>query len=77
MIFFNTSDILNGEFLHTNYSLVDEMPGQAKKKIQKGDILYSEIRPANKRFALVRVNAEDYVVSTKLMVPKKKTKEDK
>lgn len=75
LIFFNTSDILNGEFLHSNYSLVDEMPGQAKKRIQKDDILYSEIRPENKRFALVRVDAKDYVVSTKLMVLRLKNTE--
>lgn len=68
LIFFNTSDILDGEFLHNNYSPVDKMPGQAKKQIKRDDILYSEIRPGNKRFALVRVDAEDYVVSTKLMV---------
>jgi type I restriction enzyme, S subunit len=68
LIFFNTSDILDGEFLHNNYSPVNKMPGQAKKQIKKNDILYSEIRPENKRFALVRVDAEDYVVSTKLMV---------
>jgi len=68
LIFFNTSDILNGDFLHSNYSDVAGMPGQAKKSIRKNDILYSEIRPANKRFALVRIDAEDYVVSTKLMV---------
>lgn len=68
LIFFNTSDILNGEFLHSDYSSVIDMPGQAKKRIQKDDILYSEIRPSNKRFALVREEAEDYVVSTKLMV---------
>ncbi|MEC0235679.1 restriction endonuclease subunit S [Paenibacillus kribbensis] len=68
LIFFNTSDILDGEFLHNNYSPVDKMPGQAKKQIKRDDILYSEIRPENKRFALVRVDAEDYVVSTKLMV---------
>ena len=72
LIFFNTSDILNGEFLHENYMNVDEMPGQAKKQIQLGDILYSEIRPANKRFALVRINADNYVVSTKLMVLRRK-----
>lgn len=68
LIFFNTSDILNGEFLHQNYSLVEKMPGQAKKRIKRDDILYSEIRPANKRFAMVRIDADDYVVSTKLMV---------
>ncbi|MCD8431044.1 restriction endonuclease subunit S [Tenacibaculum finnmarkense genomovar ulcerans] len=68
LIFFNTSDILKGEFLHNNYSSIFKMPGQAKKSIKKGDILYSEIRPKNKRFALVRIESEDYVVSTKLMV---------
>lgn len=68
LIFFNTSDILDGEFLHKDYSLVAGMPGQAKKTIKINDILYSEIRPANKRYALVREEGNDYVVSTKLMV---------
>ena len=68
LIFFNTSDILDGDFLHNNYMKVEEMPGQAKKSISKSDILYSEIRPANKRYALVRIDSDDYVVSTKLMV---------
>lgn len=31
-------------------------------------LLFSEIRPANKRYALVTFPADDYVVSTKLMV---------
>lgn len=75
LIFFNTSDILEGEFLHKTYSEVSIMPGQAKKKIEKGDILYSEIRPKNKRYALVRIEADDYVVSTKLMVLRLKKKE--
>lgn len=68
LIFLNTSDILAGDFLCDNYMPVSEMPGQAKKQIQKGDILFSEIRPANKRYALVTFSADDYVVSTKLMV---------
>jgi type I restriction enzyme S subunit len=75
LIFFNTSDILSGIFLHKNYSPVSNMPGQAKKSIKRDDILYSEIRPANKRYALVRVDGEDYVVSTKLMVLRRLTKE--
>lgn len=75
LIFFNTSDILKGEFLHSNYSLVSKMPGQAKKRIRKNDILYSEIRPKNKRFALVRFESDDYVVSTKLMVLRRKKDE--
>lgn len=73
LIFFNTSDILDGKFLHSNYMNVCEMPGQAKKQIRKGDILFSEIRPNNKRYAIVRVEADDYVVSTKLMVLRRKT----
>jgi type I restriction enzyme S subunit len=44
------------------------LPGQAKKAIAKGDILYSEIRPKNKRFAYVNFDSEDFVVSTKFMI---------
>ena len=75
IIFLNTSDVLEGKILHNNYSDVVDLPGQAKKSIQKDDILFSEIRPKNKRFAYVNFNAEDYVVSTKLMVLRKKSLE--
>ncbi|WP_106497281.1 restriction endonuclease subunit S [Lentibacillus sp. Marseille-P4043] len=68
LVFLNTSDILNGEILHHNYNEVSKFPGQAKKTINNGDILYSEIRPKNRRFAFVDFDSEDYVVSTKLMV---------
>ena len=68
-IFLNTGDIYDGKILHNNYSLISEMPGQAKKSIQNNDILFSEIRPKNKRFAFVEVSdPNNYVVSTKLMV---------
>jgi len=72
VIFLNTGDILEGNFLHSNYSKVSGLPGQAKKSIKKGDILYSEIRPKNKRFAYVDFESEDHVVSTKLMVLRSK-----
>lgn len=68
VIFLNTSDIFGGEVLHNNYTSVDGLPGQAKKSIQRNDILFSEIRPANRRFAFVNFEANDFVVSTKLMV---------
>lgn len=68
LIFLNTGDIERGKFLHGDYSDVDSMPGQARKTIKKNDILFSEIRPANGRYAFVDFDAEDYVVSTKLMV---------
>ena len=68
LIFLNTGDVENGMILHNNYSEVSQMPGQAKKSIAINDILYSEIRPINKHFAYVNFVADDYVVSTKLMV---------
>lgn len=68
LIFLNTGDIENGKFINCNLMSVADMPGQAKKSISKGDILYSEIRPINKHFAYVNFKANDYVVSTKLMV---------
>jgi type I restriction enzyme S subunit len=68
LIFLNTSDIERGQILHHRYSSVKSMPGQAKKSVVRGDILFSEIRPANGRWALVNEAAEDLIVSTKLMV---------
>lgn len=73
LIFLNTSDILEGKVLHNNYSDIEGLPGQAKKSIKKDDILFSEIRPKNKRFAYVDFDSDDYVVSTKLMVLRKKS----
>lgn len=77
LIFLNTSDVLRGKILINNYSKVSTLKGQAKKTIQNGDILYSEIRPKNRRYAYVKnlQNTDDYVVSTKLMVLRKKSRE--
>lgn len=72
VIFLNTSDVYNGEVLHHEYTDVVGLPGQAKKSIQKDDILFTEIRPANRRFAYINFDADDYVVSTKLMVLRSK-----
>ncbi len=73
LVFLNTSDVLEGKVLHNDYSAVSDMPGQAKKSIQRDDILFSEIRPKNKRFAYIDFEAKDFVVSTKLMVLRRKT----
>lgn len=51
LIFLNTGDIEDGQFLHSEYMAVADMPGQAKKTIMPNDILYSEIRPINRHFA--------------------------
>lgn len=67
--FLNTSDVLDGEIADVDFLPTKDMPGQAKKLIEQNDILYSEIRPKNKRYAYIQIqNADDYVVSTKLMV---------
>ena len=68
VVFLNTGDILDGRFLHQNLSETVGLPGQAKKSICKEDILYSEIRPINRRFAYVYFDSPKHVVSTKLMV---------
>jgi len=68
VIFLNTSDILLGHVINRELQDFAGLPGQAKKKIKKGDFLFSEIRPANGRYAAVDFDAENYVVSTKLMV---------
>ncbi len=68
VVFINTGDVLEGDFLHSKRSAHAGLPGQAKKSICPDDILFSEIRPANKRFAYVDFDASDYLVSTKFMV---------
>ena len=68
VVFINTGDVLNNEFLHNKLSEKDTLPGQAKKSIKKGDILYSEIRPGNGRYLFVNKDLDNYVVSTKFMV---------
>lgn len=68
VVFLNTSDILLGKVLNRKLESSKGLPGQAKKKIKKGDFLFSEIRPANGRYALIDFDADKYVVSTKLMV---------
>lgn len=72
IIFLNTSDIYKGDVLVNVQVNISSLPGQAKKSIQRDDILFSEIRPANERWAYIYFDAEDYVVSTKLMVLRSK-----
>lgn len=72
VILINTSDVENGYVLNHNYVDNKKLKGQFKKRFKKGDILYSEIRPRNKRFAYVDFESEDYIASTKLMVLRNK-----
>ena len=69
VVLVNTSDVLEGKVLNHTAVLNKNLKGQFKKTFKKYDILYSEIRPANKRFAFVDFeNTSNYIASTKLMV---------
>ena len=72
VILINTSDVLEGKV--TNHKLVpnQNLAGQFKKTFRKDDILYSEIRPSNRRYAYVDFEPKDYIASTKLMVLRSK-----
>lgn len=69
VVLINTSDVLEGKVLNHIPVQNKNLKGQFKKTFKKNDILYSEIRPANKRFAFVDFeDTSNYIASTKLMV---------
>lgn len=68
VVLINTSDVYDGKC--TNHTFVEnkQLRGQFKKTFKPNDILYSEIRPANRRFAYIDFDTNNYIASTKLMV---------
>lgn len=69
VILVNTSDVLEGKILNHQEVHNSNLKGQFKKTFKKNDILYSEIRPANRRYAFVDIDdTHAYIASTKLMV---------
>jgi type I restriction enzyme S subunit len=69
VVLINTSDVFDGDILCHECVPNNNLRGQFKKTFIKNDILYSEIRPANKRYAYVDFeNTGNYIASTKLMV---------
>lgn len=69
VVLVNTSDVLEGKILNHQAVENKNLKGQFKKTFRKDDILYSEIRPANKRYAYVDFeDTECYIASTKLMI---------
>lgn len=72
VVLINTSDIENGKILNHKLVSNSNLKGQFKKRFKRNDILYSEIRPQNKRFAYVDFDSENYIASTKLMVLRNK-----
>ena len=68
VVLVNTSDVLDGKCMNHQKSPNKDLKGQFKKTFKRDDILYSEIRPENKRFAYIDFDGTDYIASTKLMV---------
>lgn len=69
VVLVNTSDVLNGKVSNHTDEPNQNLKGQFKKTFKRNDILYSEIRPANRRFAYIDFDeTEKYIASTKLMV---------
>lgn len=72
VVLINTSDVLEGKCLNHIPVPNKNLKGQFKKTFCNEDILYSEIRPANKRFAYIDFEPKDYIASTRLMVIRSK-----
>lgn len=68
VVLINSSDVTEGYFEHHNYSPNKNLKGHFKKRFQKGDILYSQVRPRNRHWAYCNFDANDYLASTQLMV---------
>ncbi len=64
----NSSEITEGIF--DEYPLIENknLKGHFKKRFQKGDILYSEIRPRNHHYGYALMEGDEYIISTRLMV---------
>ena len=68
VVLINSSDVTEGYSDHHNYSPNKNLKGHFKKRFQKGDILYSQVRPRNRHWAYCNFDANDYLASTQLMV---------
>ena len=66
----NTSNILHGKI--TPILEFNKVLGQFKKTAKLNDILFSEIRPGNGRWALVQEDISSSLISTKILVIRSK-----
>ena len=64
----NSSDVTEGVFPVAPLVQNKDLKGHFKKRLQYGDILYSEIRPRNHHYGIVLFDASEYIASTRLMV---------
>ena len=68
VVLVNSSDVTEGAFMHHNLSENHGLKGHFKKRFQKGDILYSQVRPRNRHWGYCNFEADNYLASTQLMV---------
>lgn len=68
VILINSSDVTEGYFEHCILTENIDLKGHFKKRFQKGDILYSQVRPRNRHWAICQFDADNYIASTQLMV---------
>ena len=68
VVLINSSDVTEGHFEHHILSENKNLKGHFKKRFQKGDILYSQVRPRNRHWAFCTFDSDNYLASTQLMV---------
>ena len=68
VVLINSSDVTEGRFEHHVLSENKNLKGHFKKRFQKGDILYSQVRPRNRHWGYCTFDADNYLASTQLMV---------
>ena len=68
VVLIQTSDVSKGKVLNHEKVPNDDYKGHFKYKFEKNDILYTQIRPKNERYAFINFNPINYVASTQLMV---------
>jgi type I restriction enzyme S subunit len=72
VVLINSSDVTEGHFEHHILSENKDLKGHFKKRFQKGDILYSQVRPRNRHWGYCTFDADNYLASTQLMVIRNK-----
>lgn len=73
VVLINSSDVTEGLFEHHVLSENRNLKGHFKKRFQKGDILYSQVRPRNRHWGYCTFDADNYLASTQLMVIRNKS----
>ena len=69
----NSSDVTLGNFPKIDFVDNKDLKGHFKKRFQKYDVLYSQIRPRNMHFGYALMDDyNDYIASTRLMVVRNK-----